>query len=57
MSKMSDISIEIQDRLTDGEDPEIIARVMEIPIRWVYSELESVEYTENDYDPYNTVNS
>lgn len=57
MSKMSDISIEIQDRLADGEDPEIIARVMEIPIRWVYSEAETLEYAENDYDPYNTVNS
>lgn len=57
MSRMSDISIEIQDRLADGEDPKIIAKVMEIPIVWVYSELESLEYSENDYDPYNTVNS
>lgn len=57
MSRMSDISIEIQDRLADGEDPKIIAKVMEIPIVWVYSELESLEFSENDYDPYNTVNS
>lgn len=57
MSRMSDISIEIQDRLADGEDPKIIAKVMEIPIVWVYAEIESLEYSENDYDPYNTVNS
>ncbi len=57
MSRMSDISIEIQDRLADGEDPKIIAKVMEIPIVWVYAEIESLEYSEDDYDPYNTVNS
>lgn len=57
MSRMNDISLEIQDRLAAGEDPKIIARVMEIPIVWVYAEAESFDYSENDYDPYNTVNS
>lgn len=40
MSKMSEISLEIQERLTEGEEPEIIAKVMEIPIQWVYAEEE-----------------
>jgi len=59
MSRMSDISLEIQNRLADGEDPRIIAKVMEVPIVWVYAEVGSLEYSENDYDPidYNTVNS
>jgi hypothetical protein len=50
MSKMSDISIEIQDRLTDGQEPRIIAKVMEIPIQWVYAEVESMEFMEPEVD-------
>ena len=57
MSRMSDISIEIQDRLANGEDPKIIAKVMEIPIVWVYAEVESMDFGTEDFDPYNTVNS
>ena len=57
MSRMSDISIEIQDRLADGEDPRIIAKVMEIPIAWVYAEVEALDFSPEDFDPYNTVNS
>lgn len=57
MSRMSDISLEIQDRLADGEDPRIIAKVMEIPIVWVYAEVESMDFATEDFDPYNTVNS
>ena len=49
MSKMSDISIEIQGRLASDQEPDIIARVMEIPIQWVYAEVESMENTEDDY--------
>jgi len=53
MSKMSDISIEIQDRLIDGQEPRIIAKVMEIPIQWVYAEVESMELIEPDIEyPY-----
>jgi hypothetical protein len=54
---MSDISLEIQDRLADGEDPRIIAKVMEIPIVWVYAEVEALNFSPEDFDPYNTVNS
>lgn len=43
MSRMSDLSIEIQDRLANGEDPKIIAKVMEIPIVWVYSQFEVLD--------------
>lgn len=57
MSRMSDISLEIQDRLADGEDPRIIAKVMEIPIVWVYAEVESMDFATEDFDPYYTVNS
>jgi hypothetical protein len=49
MSKMSDISIEIQDRLASDQEPQIIARVMEIPIQWVYAEVDSMEEIEDEY--------
>lgn len=50
MSRMSDISLEIQDRLVDGQEPKIIAMVMEIPITWVYAEVESMESLEPEID-------
>ena len=36
MSKMSDLSILIQERLERGEDPVDIAYALEIPVAWVY---------------------
>lgn len=42
MSKMSQIHLEIQDRLAQDQDPKIIAKVMEIPITWVF-EVEEQE--------------
>lgn len=36
MSKMSDLMIEIGDRLNAGESPESIAQALEVPIAWVY---------------------
>ena len=35
MSKMSDLSIEIEERLSAGQSPEYIAGWLEIPIEWV----------------------
>ena len=49
MSAMSDLCIEISERLERGEAPVEIAYALEIPVAWVY-ELE-------DRSPYATVNS
>jgi hypothetical protein len=35
MSKMSDLHVEIQDRLAGGQSPEYISKWLEIPIEWV----------------------
>lgn len=35
MSSMSELSIEIEDRLADGHDPAAIARELNIPVHWV----------------------
>jgi DNA invertase Pin-like site-specific DNA recombinase len=53
MSILKDISIDIQDMLTQGFSPNTIARILEIPVSWVYetmsnpSEAEDVEW---DFD-------
>jgi DNA invertase Pin-like site-specific DNA recombinase len=54
MSIMKDLSIDIQDMLTQGFSPNTIARILEIPVSWVYetmsnpSEAEDVEWDFND---------
>ncbi len=53
MSIMKDLSMDIQDMLTQGFSPNTIARILEIPVSWVYetmsnpSEAEDVEW---DFD-------
>jgi hypothetical protein len=37
MSKMSDLHVEIQDRLAAGQSPDYISKWLEIPIEWVLS--------------------
>ena len=52
MSTMSDISIEIRGMLEDGYLPVTIARQLEIPITWIFEEIEQEELS-----PFTTVNS
>lgn len=40
MSKMSDLEIEIQERLMAGQDPEYISKWLEIPLDWVKDTLD-----------------
>jgi hypothetical protein len=53
MSKMSELSILIQERLERGEEPVDIAYALDIPVSWVYEAMEMVE----DSSPYATINS
>ncbi len=36
MSKMSNLVIDIQEALENGDDPQVISRRFDIPIRWVF---------------------
>ena len=49
---MSDLSIEIQGMLEDGYLPVTIARELDIPITWVFEDVEQEELS-----PFTTVNS
>ena len=40
MSKLSDLSVQIQEMLESGMEPETIARVLEVPVSWVFVELD-----------------
>ena len=52
MSAMSNISIEIRGMLEDGYLPVTIAQELEIPITWIFEEIEQEELS-----PFTTVNS
>ena len=52
MSTMSDISIDIKNMLEDGYLPVTIAKQLEIPITWIFEEIEQEELS-----PFTTVNS
>jgi hypothetical protein len=39
MSRMSDLSLDIQTMLEEGREPRAIAQILEIPVEWVYEEL------------------
>lgn len=49
---MSDLSIEIQGMLEDGYLPVTIASQLDIPITWVFEDVEQEELS-----PFTTVNS
>jgi hypothetical protein len=57
MSRMSDINLEIMEYLDQGIHPVKIARVLKVPLTWVYDTLENKQEHEPTYDPYNTINS
>ena len=60
MSNMSDLSIEIGNMLESGYLPVTIAKILEIPITWVYetadTEIVGEDITE-ELSPFQTVNS
>ena len=59
MNTLSNLSIEIEERLLAGQEPREIARALEIPVSWVYEQRDSqydeagYAYKEEDYDQRN----
>lgn len=54
MSKMKDVSIEIQEYLADGLTPAEVAAKMNVPIEWVQEEERWLEWLHDgvEYDEY-----
>jgi hypothetical protein len=53
MSKMSDLSLEVSEMLEAGYLPVTVAKMLEIPINWVYETAD----VEDELSPFETVNS
>ena len=52
MSRMSELTFDIQDMLEAGYLPVTIARQLDIPITWVFEDVEQEELS-----PFETINS
>ena len=52
MSKIAELSFQIQDMLEAGYLPVTIARELEIPVSWIFEENE-----QNELSPFETINS
>ena len=58
MSVMSELAMEIEDMLIDGDHPTVIARVLGVPLSMVYDVLETIDQEPaEEYSPFETVNS
>ena len=59
MSKMADMSLDIQQMLEDGVHPTAIAKRLGVPLGWVYDTLESMDEESNTevFSPFETMNS
>jgi hypothetical protein len=61
MSAMSNLAVEIDGKLVEGYLPVTIARLLDVPINWVYEVADpsedSVNQDQEDCSPFATVNS
>ena len=61
MSAMSNLAVEIDGMLVDGYLPVTIARLLDVPINWVYEVADPSENPVNQEDeecsPFATINS
>jgi hypothetical protein len=57
MSKMADVMLDIEMMIEDGVHPATIAKMLGIPIVWVYDTLEQMEPSEEELSPFATLNS
>ena len=58
MSRMSELSIDIELMLEQGYNPVRIAEYLEFPITWVYESGENIEEdTTEVFSPFVTINS
>jgi hypothetical protein len=54
---MSDVMLDIEMMIEQGVHPMTIAKILDIPIVWVYDTLEQMEPSEEDMSPFATMNS
>jgi hypothetical protein len=57
MSKMSDLSYDIEQLYIEGHRAKMIAALLECPIEMVLQQLSEMGVEDSDYSPYSTMNS
>jgi hypothetical protein len=58
MSKVAELAYDIEQLYIEGHSPKTIALMLECPVEMVYAWIEEQGVgTDEDMDPYNTVNS
>lgn len=61
MSKMAELAYDIEQLYIEGHSPRTIARMLECPVEIVYQWIEDIGISdvaeEQQFDPYNTLNS
>lgn len=57
MSKVNELYLDIELMLEQGSHPATISAVLDVPVSWVYEVIEDSEKTEDDFNPFATVNS
>jgi hypothetical protein len=57
MSKMSDLSYDIEQLYIEGHSAKMIAALLECPIELVLQQLSEMGVEDSDYSPYATMNS
>jgi hypothetical protein len=57
MSKMTNVMLDIEMMIEEGTHPVTIAKMLDIPITWVYDTLEQMEPNEEELSPFSTMNS
>lgn len=57
MNKVNQLYLDIELMLEQGTHPATISAVLDVPVSWVYEVIEDSEKTEEDFNPFSTVNS
>lgn len=57
MSKVNELYLDIELMLEQGSHPVLISTVLDVPVSWVYEVIEDSDKTEDDFNPFITVNS
>jgi hypothetical protein len=54
---MSEVSLDIEMMIEQGVHPVTIAKILGVPLTWVYDTLEQMEPDEEELSPFATMNS
>lgn len=53
MTKIADIRPRIEELLTQGVDPARVAKMLQVPTRWVFHTLDTMDTGQDDVDSLN----